>query len=98
MTSGPINECPARIGDAQVQIGRFTNVVVSAQVLSCGDVAALASLKHVVGIAAEDLRGALEEDPFGRGNNSAERQSGVVDSVFATHQVLRDSSGPSTRA
>ena len=35
------------------------------------------------GIAAKNLPGGLEEQPFGSGNDAAERNTGIVDAIFA---------------
>ena len=46
--------------------------------------------ENVLAVAAEDLRGAFQEEALGRGKNAAERQARVVDAVFAAHQILGD--------
>ena len=55
-----------------------------------GDAVAIVSAEKVARIAPENLRRALEEDLLGRRDDAAERQSRVVNAVFATDQVLRD--------
>src|SRR5439155_6673741 len=79
----------ARIRDAQVDIRGFADVPVGAQVPDRTQIAAFVGVEYITGIAAENLRGSLEEEVFGRGQNAAERQPGVVNSILATHQVLR---------
>ena len=53
-----------------------------------GDVAAVVRVEQVIGIAAENLRGAFEEESFGRRDDPAHRESGIVDAILAAHQIL----------
>ena len=78
----------ARERATQVDIGGFVEVAVEPQMPYGGDVAALVGLEDAVGVSAEDLRRAFEEDAFGGGQDAAEREAGVVDSVLAAQQIL----------
>jgi hypothetical protein len=78
---------PSRIGDAQIEVGGFTNIAVGAQMTDCRQVIALVGTEQIVGIAPENLSGALQEQPLWGRDDAREGQAGVVDSVLAAHQV-----------
>src|SRR5450759_3042253 len=80
----------ARVGSAEIDVGGFREIAVGAKMADGGDISAAHGGEDVGAIAAEDLRGAFQEEALGRGKDAAEREAGVVDAVLAAHQILAD--------
>ena len=53
-------------------------IAVGAQMPDRRQVAAALGAEHVLAIAAEELRGAFQEEAFRRGQDAAQREPGVV--------------------
>src|SRR5215475_2249525 len=53
-------------------------------------VAALLGVKYVVGIAAKDLAGCFEKDAFRGRQNALQRETGIIDAIFAADKIGRN--------
>src|SRR5260370_39684696 len=78
----------ARIGDAEIEVGGFAEIAVSAQVTDDAEILTAIGGVDGGGIAAEDLRGAFREPVFRGGQEVADGNAGVVDAVFSTEVVI----------
>ena len=80
-----------RVGRAKIEIRRFGDVEIAAQVSDVTQVAGLARLVQLAlgGIAAEDLAGRFEEDVADR-NQPRHRHARIADAFFAANQVVDD--------
>src|SRR6266852_8888515 len=83
------NRVSTRVGTAHVDIGRFAEVAIGAQMFDGGKIVSVISLEQIEGITAENLSSAFQKDLPGPLEDPAHRQAGVVDTIFATYQVLR---------
>ncbi len=72
----------------QIQVGGFREIAIASQVLDGRDVATPVGVELIVRIAPENLRGALQDDLLGSGEDAAERHARVVNPILPTHQVL----------
>src|SRR5258706_5105172 len=79
-----------RVGHSKIDVRRFGEILVAAQVSHVAQVAALARLEQrFARVAPEDLAGRLEEDPR-VWNKSRHRNPRIVDAIFPAHQVGDD--------
>ena len=76
----------ASIGHAEVDVARLAEVAVSAEMTDVAQIAALARVEDLVGVAAEYLAGRFEKQPWVR-NQPGNRDPRVVDAVLAAHEV-----------
>src|ERR1700730_19143227 len=78
----------SRIGKAEIEVGRFGQIRVAAEVADDAQILAPVGHKHGRGIAAKDLRGALEEPFLGGGKKAGDREAGIVDAVFPANEIV----------
>src|SRR5262249_30057758 len=78
----------ARVRCAEIEVHRFVQILVSAQVADNADALAAVGGEDIGRIAAEDLRGALEE-PFVRPLQEARQgEAGIVYAILPAHEVV----------
>src|SRR3954471_1280145 len=80
----------AGIRDAEIKICRLGDVAVSAEVLNRAHIAPLLGPENCVRITTENLPSGFQKYPLRGWDDSLERNSGVIDSVFPAHQVCRN--------
>src|SRR5262249_34256839 len=80
----------ARVRCAEIEVRRFVQIFVSAQVADNADALAAVGGEDVGRIAAEYLRGALEEPVFRRLQEARQGEAGVVDAVLPAHEIVGD--------
>src|SRR6266446_330379 len=78
----------ASVGNAEIEIGGFAEIAVSAEMANNAEVLAARSLEQIVGIAAKNLGRPLEKPVFRRGQETREGEAGVVDAVFAADEII----------
>ena len=78
----------ASVGNAEIEIGGFAEIAVSAEVANNAEVLAAPSLEQIVGIAAENLGRPLEKPVFRRGQETRQGEAGVIDTVFAADKIV----------
>ena len=79
----------ARDREAEVDVARFGEVLVAAQMADHADVAPGGRPEEGAAVPAEHLAGGFEEDPP-VGNQPRHRNAGVADAIFAAHEVAGD--------
>src|SRR5207248_3301238 len=84
----PERRVPPRVRTTQIEIRGFGDIPIGAQMLDGRDIAAPVGMKQLVRITPENLRGAFQEDFFGTGKNPAQCESGIVNAILATDQIL----------
>src|ERR1700736_1584545 len=77
-----------RVGEPQVKIGGLGEIAVRPKVAYDAGIFATAGLENIAGIAAKDFGAAFEEPIFWRGKETRKEEAGVIDTVFATNEVV----------
>src|SRR5262245_57417793 len=76
------------VGSAKVDVRRFAEVAVEANMAYHADVLALVCGENIRRIAAVNLSGALQEPVLWRRQETRERNAGVIDPVFAANKIV----------
>ena len=75
----------ARVGCAEIEVRRISQILVSAQVADHAHILTAVSAENIRRIAAEDLRGALEEPVFGPLKEARQGETSIVNAILAAY-------------
>src|SRR6267143_396036 len=78
----------AGIGHTEVEIGRFAEVAVGAEVADNTEVLAAPCLEQIVGIAAKNLSRPLKKPVFRRRQETRQGESGIINTVFTADEIV----------
>src|SRR6267378_7216176 len=76
------------VGTAEINIGGFAEVAVEAKMADNADVLTAVGGENIIGVAAVNLRGALEEPVFRGGQEPRKGDAGIVDTIFAADEIV----------
>src|SRR5262249_13411686 len=80
----------ARVRCAEIEVHRFVQILVSAQVADNADALAAGGGEYIGRIAAEDLRWALGEPFFRPLQEARQGEAGIVDAILPAHEIVGD--------
>src|SRR5262249_18369953 len=79
----------AGVRNAEIDVGLFGQVAIGAQMADDANVLPAVRTENIAGIAPKDLSRSFGKPIFRRGQEARERDSRVVNSVFASDEVVR---------
>src|SRR5438045_8983265 len=79
----------ARKRCAHIHVAVVSNVFEGAQVPDYAQISLVGGFEYVTGVAAKSLAGEFHKPVPGCGNNVLNRDSGIVNSILAAHQIAR---------
>src|SRR4029453_15907260 len=80
----------ARVRDAEIEVGGFGEVAVGAEMADDAQILAARCGVKAVRVSPKDLSRTFGKPFFGRGKETSQRDSGIVDAVFAADQIIGD--------
>src|SRR5215475_2901119 len=78
----------ASVRCAEIEVRRFVQILVSAKVADNADVLAAVCGEDIGRIAAEDLRGALEEPVVRPLQEARQGEASIVDAILPAHEIV----------
>src|SRR6267378_1448616 len=78
----------ACVGNAEIEIGGFAEVAISAEMADNAHVLATHRVEQIVGITAEHLSRPFEKPGLGGRKKMRQRETGIVDAVFTPDEIV----------
>src|SRR5882724_5828517 len=78
------------VGDSKIEVRGFAEIAVGAQMADDAEILAAFRGEDIIRIAAKNLSGALGKPALGSGDESCEREAGIIDTVFAADEIVGD--------